>query len=137
MAESAYRAYELPLHITKLQSPVGFQVWNRAMGQYLMAANLYQWTKAENKDAPAAEIPGLDNDGSNRLVQTAALIALEEKTLVWRHGKMIVCKAIISRLSANYYSYVECENETSAYKLWNSISEDYKPAGLETLKHLY
>ena len=127
--------FELPLHITELESPEGFQVWERKMHKYLTAADLWEWTKVENKDAPTAEIPALANDGSNQLMRTTALTALEEKMFAWKRGNQLACNAIVSRLGTSYaYDF---ENETNAYKLWNRIVRDCKPAGLETLNDLY
>ena len=40
MTETTIEAYTLPLHITKLESPEGFQEWKHEMQQYLIAAGL-------------------------------------------------------------------------------------------------
>ena len=127
--------FELPLYITELESPEGFQVWEHKMHQYLIAADLWEWTKVENKDAPTVEIPALANDGSNQVVRTTVLTALEEKMFAWKRGNQLACNAIVSRLGTSYaYDF---ENETNAYKLWNRILRSCKPAGLVTLNSLY
>ena len=51
MMEFDFDVDNLPLHITKLESPEGFQVWKREMQEYLIAAILWKWTKEENSEA--------------------------------------------------------------------------------------
>ncbi len=135
MTEITIEAYDLPLHITKLESPEGFQEWKHQMKQYLIAAGLWKWTKVENKDAPTAEISTLANDGSNQLVRTTALEAPEESMSAWEQGNKIACNAIKSRLG-DYYFY-DFKNEKNAYKLWSGIDRDCKPTGSGTLNNLY
>ena len=135
MTEITVEANALPLHITKLESPERFQVWKREMQHYLIAACLWKWTEVENKDAPTAETPVLANDGSDHLVRTTALPALEEKTSAWVQGNKLACNAIKSRLGTNYT--IDFENETSAQKLCDRIDRVCKPAGLITLNDLY
>ena len=117
----------LPLHITKLESPEGFQVLEREMQEFLIATILWMWTKEENREAPTAEIPNVANDGSNQPVRTTALTALEEKVLAWKTGHELTCNAIVSRLETIYFC--DFRKETNAHKLWNGIAKEFKPTG--------
>lgn len=124
-----------PLHITKLESPEGFQVWEREMREHLISVIIWKWTEKENSEAPTAEIPDLANDGSNELVRATALAALEEKVLAWKRGNELAYITILSRLGPYYicdYRY-----ETNAHKIWNGIAKDCKPAGSVALNNLY
>ena len=125
----------LPLRISKLASPDGFQVWKRQMKHWLIAADLWQWTEEENREAPTAETAGLANDGSNQLVGITALAAPKEEMRAWKRGHKLACNAIVSRLG-NYY-YYDFEKETNAHKLWNGIAKSCKPAGSVMLNDLY
>ena len=94
MTEFTYETYDLPLHITELESPDGFQVWEREMREYLIAYNLWQWTTVEKQDPPTAEIPALAIDGSNQIVPATALAALNQKMSAWKRGHALACNAI-------------------------------------------
>ena len=41
MMEIDYDTSYLPLHVTKLESPEGFQAWKRKMRHWLIAADLW------------------------------------------------------------------------------------------------
>ena len=135
MTELTYETYDLPLHITELESPDGFQVWQREMRQYLIAYNLWQWTTVENQDPPTAEVPALANDGSNQVEPTTALAALNQKMAAWKRGHALACNAIKSRLGLYYIC--DFENETNACKLWHGIIKNCKPADSVRLNDLY
>ena len=68
-------------------------------------------------------------------MRTTALKAPEESVSAWEQGNEIACNAIKSRLGTNYIN--DFKNETNAYKLWNRIVRDCKPAGLELLNDFY
>ena len=131
----ANRVVDLPLHITKLESPEGFSVWELEMQQYLIATSLWEWTNVENKDAPTTEIPALATDSSNQDVRTTAPTALEEKISTWKSGHELARNAILSRLGHCYI--LDFKHETNAYELWNRIIRFFKPADLTTLNNLY
>ena len=133
--EIDYDTSYLPLHVTKLESPEGFQVWKRKMRHWLIAADLWQWTEEENSEAPTTEVPDLANDGSNELARATALAKSKEKMHAWKRGNELACNAIVSRLGSNhYYDY---ENETNAHRLWNGIAKDCKPFESVMLNNLY
>ena len=115
----------LPLHITKLESPEGFRVWEREMQEFLIPTGLWKWTKEENREAPTAEIPDRGKDGSNQLMRDTALAALEGKVLTWKTGHELACNAIVSRLGPLYF--YEFRKESNACKLWSGIAKEFKP----------
>lgn len=135
MSEPTTVKTSLPLHIPELEGPEGYQGWKRKMQQYLIHSMLWDWTEEENKDIPTAEIPELAANGSNQAAVTAATKALALEVKKWKKGHQVTCNAIISRLGTNYIN--DFENETNAYKLWNGIDKDCKPAGSGTLNDFY
>lgn len=133
--ELDYEFMYLPLHITKLESPEDFQVWERDMQEYLISVVLWKYTKEENSEPPTAEIPDRANDGSNQLMRATALAALEKKGLAWKTGNELASNAIRSRLGPNFSH--DFRNEKNAHKLWNGIAKDCKPRGCVMLYELY
>ena len=105
------------------------------MKHWLIAADLWQWTEEENRDAPTAEIPDLANHGSNQLLRATALAALKEDMRSWKRGNELACNAIVSRLGGNYY--YDLEKETNAHKLWNGIARECRPEDSVLLNGLY
>ena len=86
MTDTTFEVGVSPFHITKLEVPEGFQVWEDEIQQYLTAVRLWERTKVENKDTRKAEIVALANAGSDYLDQTTAITAIEEKISAWEEG---------------------------------------------------
>ena len=61
--------------------------------------------------------------------------ALKEELRLWKQGNTLACNTILARLGANYIN--NYEEETSAYRLWNSLIRDCKPQEAGTLNEYY
>ena len=133
----------LPLHITKLEGPEGYQVWSREMEQYLIAANLWKWRNqpeepTEPTAKPAAAVPQNQLQGSE--AQPAAQPAIPSDALLakianWTLGHSLASNAIHSRLGSNLIA--DYRHERNFATLWSSIQTNCKPKGSGTLNDLY
>ena len=111
----------LPTHIAKLESPEGYQAWERAIKEYLINGLLWKYTTESQLVFPP-RITQADVDKVNTANATAQLQARQNQAFLapvpvietmdsyetrrerWEGKHLVCCNAITSTLGVNYHS---------------------------------
>ena len=137
----------------KLESPEGYQVWERKMEQYLIHVDLWKFTTEKEATFPS-RISQTDADrvvaanaaaqvaaGVNEFVEPApipevqSLADYELRLERWENKHLRACNAIKSTLGVNYYN--DHKGSSNACFLWIAIKQGCKPKGSGTLNDRY
>lgn len=142
------KSSSLPTHIAKLETPEGYQTWERAVKEYLINGLLWKYTTESQLVFPPrvtqADVDRVNTANAAAQVQAGAnqapftpvpvletLDSYETRRDRWEGKHLVCCNAILSTLGVNYYS--DHKDADNAYFLWIAIRQGCKLKGSGSL----